>query len=208
RYGRQFLRQRRLDEVLRSSVAVLLRPASQQDQRPPRIRWWVFTTCQQPSAGCYLVFLLLTGFFPSCASNSSFWARAAESTNPMASMMASMAEPPEEINGSGTPITGKTPVTVPRFTKVWPMTQDIRQPMSTLVYMSLARAAMRYIARANRMNITRTNSTPINPNSSPKIEKMKSFWASGTYDHFMRDWPAPTPNQPPEAKACKPMLAW
>ena len=31
----------------------------------------------------------------------------------------SSAEPPKEMNGSGSPLVGSAPVTTPRFTRVW-----------------------------------------------------------------------------------------
>ena len=43
--------------------------------------------------------------------------RAKESSMPSAVMEASSAEPPEEMNGSGTPMTGSRPVTTIMFTK-------------------------------------------------------------------------------------------
>lgn len=51
--------------------------------------------------------------------------RAKEISTPSAAMDARSAEPPEEMNGSGTPITGSIPVTTIMFTKAWPNSQAL-----------------------------------------------------------------------------------
>lgn len=48
---------------------------------------------------------------------------------------------------------------------------------------------------ANKIN---TTVHPINPNSSPKIEKIKSLCGSGIYKNFCLLSPNPDPNRPPE----------
>ena len=46
-------------------------------------------------------------------------------------------------------------------------------------------------------NNIKTIAHPINPNSSPKIEKMKSLCGSGIYKNFCLLSPNPAPNSPP-----------
>src|SRR5690606_34375573 len=58
----------------------------------------------------------------SCAPGSR---RAKESSRPSAVIEASRAEPPEEMNGRGTPITGSRPVTTIMFTTAWPSSQAL-----------------------------------------------------------------------------------
>ena len=43
----------------------------------------------------------------------------------------------------------------------------------------------------------RTMAHPIKPNSSPKIEKIKSLCGSGIYKNFCLLSPNPAPNNPP-----------
>ncbi len=46
-------------------------------------------------------------------------------------------------------------------------------------------------------NKIKTATQPINPNSSPKMEKMKSLCGSGMYKNFCLLSPNPAPNSPP-----------
>ena len=46
-------------------------------------------------------------------------------------------------------------------------------------------------------NKTKTATHPINPSSSPKIEKIKSLCGSGIYRNFCLLSPSPAPNNPP-----------
>lgn len=50
-------------------------------------------------------------------------------------------------------------------------------------------------------NKIKTTAHPINPNSSPNIEKMKSLCGSGMYKNFCLLSPNPAPNNPPEPMA-------
>ncbi len=62
-----------------------------------------------------------------------------------------------------------------------------------------ARIAMRtplHIKIANNIN---TMVHPINPTSSPNIEKIKSLCGSGMYKNFCLLSPNPTPNSPPRS---------
>lgn len=49
-------------------------------------------------------------------------------------------------------------------------------------------------------NKTKTATHPINPNSSPKIEKIKSLCGSGIYKNFCLLSPNPAPNNPPRTE--------
>lgn len=51
-----------------------------------------------------------------------------------------------------------------------------------------------HIKIANNIN---TATLPMNPNSSPKIEKIKSLCGSGIYKNFCLLSPSPAPNSPP-----------
>ena len=57
-----------------------------------------------------------------------------------------------------------------------------------------------HIKIANRIN---TIAQPINPTSSPNIEKIKSLCGSGIYKYFCLLSPKPAPNKPPEPMAYK-----
>ena len=53
-----------------------------------------------------------------------------------------------------------------------------------------------------------TAAAPTKPSSSHRIEKMKSFWGSGTYRYFCRLLPSPSPITPPEAMAYRLWMVW
>src|SRR5699024_8431386 len=116
----------------------------------------------------------------------------------------SNAEPPEEINGSGTPIMGSKPVTIAMFINVWHKSQVMMAPVVISTKVSLVLYATRNMPMPKVINRPMTNSAPTSPSSSPNTAKIRSLPASGMYDHFWRDWPNPTPDQPPEAKAKMP----
>ena len=48
-------------------------------------------------------------------------------------------------------------------------------------------------------NKIKTTAHPINPNSSPKIEKIKSLCGSGIYKNFCLLSPKPAPKSPPRS---------
>ncbi len=52
---------------------------------------------------------------------------------------------------------------------------------------------------SSRLNSRITAQAPTNPSSSHRMEKMKSFWGSGTNRCFWRLLPSPSPTAPPEA---------
>lgn len=63
--------------------------------------------------------------------------------------------------------------------------------------MSGALMAIRTPLHIKIANKIKTAAHPINPNSSPKIEKIKSLWGSGIYKNFCLLSPKPAPNRPP-----------
>ena len=71
-------------------------------------------------------------------------------------------------------------------------------PMATkLPNMSGARIAIKTPLHIKIANKIKTATHPINPNSSPSIEKMKSLCGSGIYKNFCLLSPNPVPNSPP-----------
>lgn len=66
----------------------------------------------------------------------------------------------------------------------------------------------------NIANNISTIAQPTNPNSSPKIENIKSLWGSGKYKYFCLLSPRPEPNKPPDPIAyklwitCQPSPVW
>jgi hypothetical protein len=120
---------------------------------------------------------------------------------PTAASETTSEDPPYERNGRGTPVMGSRPVTAPRLISVCRPNHDTIPAASNRPNTSFALAAIRTPAKISAPNATRTTSSPNRPSSSPRIEKMKSVCAFGTYCHFWREAPSPTPIQPPEPSA-------
>ncbi len=79
----------------------------------------------------------------------------------------------------------------------WIPTSAVIPIATKLPNMSGARMAIkmpRQIKMANKIN---TMLHPIKPNSSPKMEKIKSLCGSGIYKNFCLLSPKPAPNNPP-----------
>lgn len=71
-------------------------------------------------------------------------------------------------------------------------------PIATkLPNISGARIAIRTPLHIKMANKIKTATHPMNPNSSPKIEKIKSLCGSGIYKNFCLLSPNPVPNKPP-----------
>jgi len=71
-------------------------------------------------------------------------------------------------------------------------------PIATrLPNMSGALMAIRMPLHMNMANKTNTATLPMNPNSSPNMEKIKSLCGSGMYKNFCLLSPNPAPNSPP-----------
>ncbi len=60
-----------------------------------------------------------------------------------------------------------------------------------------ARIAIKIPLHIKIANKIKTAAHPINPNSSPKMEKIKSLCGSGIYKNFCLLSPSPAPNSPP-----------
>ena len=83
------------------------------------------------------------------------------------------------MNGSGAPTIGSMPTTMPILTNTYKNMVSINVPESILEKLSVA-----LIDMLIHLKVTSTYSvinirTPMNPNSSPKAEKIKSVWFSG-----------------------------
>ena len=92
---------------------------------------------------------------------------------------------------------GISPITTARLRKICNpnkvlMPKARNFPKSSSV--SKATEKARHRKPANRAITVRV---PTKPNSSARMEKMKSVWASGRKNSFRRLSPKPTPNQPP-----------
>ena len=88
-------------------------------------------------------------------------------------------DPPYDKNGSVTPVTGISPTTTIRFKIVWNANEKVNPKDRYLAKLSFCLIDMfkpRYIIVINRVV---TISTPIKPNSSLIIEKIKSVCGSG-----------------------------
>ena len=118
---------------------------------------------------------------------------------PAAAMLASIAELPKLMNGSGTPVIGQD--------------ADHRADVDERLHAEPGRdagghqpaervggAARRRGCRGSRAAAKRatTVNAPSRPSSSPMMAKMKSVCASGRKPHFCVPSPRPTPSQPPE----------
>lgn len=118
-------------------------------------------------------------------------------TMPMALIKTTSEVEPAEIKGSGSPVGGILPVTTATLIKncaaiTVAMPEAKRQPKRS--------GARKAILTARTMINRYTSPThvhPINPNSSPMIEKIKSLSAKGKNKYFWRELPNPTPVNPP-----------
>ena len=82
-------------------------------------------------------------------------------------------EPPELMSGKGIPVTGMRPTTIPTFTSKW-NSNSVATPMQTYIpERSGAIWAFWTICMSNKKYKPRTTTTPTNPCSSAKAEKMK-----------------------------------
>lgn len=111
-----------------------------------------------------------------------------------------MKEPPQLKNGSGIPVIGIMPIVMPIFIKMCTMNSVLIPMARNIPNLSLARVAI-LIPFARSMEKTRiTKKPPINPVSSAKTEKIKSFGAmdEGRYPNLA--WVpllCPLPKSPP-----------
>jgi hypothetical protein len=96
---------------------------------------------------------------------------------------------------------GRTPVTAPRLIKACSPNHPVIPAARNRPNVSGARRAMRTPAHNRAPRRPSTRISPIRPSSSPRMAKMKSVWALGTYIHFCRLAPSPTPAQCPDPRA-------
>src|SRR5581483_8072427 len=96
---------------------------------------------------------------------------------PDAAIVASSDEPPNEMNGSGTPVIGSTPITAPMFTKACTHSHVVMPTAMRRPNGSSARNAMRMPRNPSATNRPTTRAAPNRPSSSAMIAKMKSVCA-------------------------------
>jgi hypothetical protein len=82
----------------------------------------------------------------------------------------------------------------------------VRPTASSFSKVRSVRSAMRSPAPTINTYAISTADAPINPHSSPIAEKMKSFWASGTWPGLPR--PSPVPVSPPSASPYRDWMIW
>ena len=121
--------------------------------------------------------------------------RAMLSRRPVAARLTSSAEPPNDTNGSGTPVIGMRPITAPMFTAACTSNHAVMPMATSSEKRSRARAATTSPSRPRAPNRTTTMNAPSRPNSSPMMAKMKSVWAYGRKPHLARDAPRPLAEQ-------------
>ena len=113
-------------------------------------------------------------------------------------MQTSAKEPPYERNGSGSPVTGISPMVIAIFTVIWnrkivhaPIVKSVTNGSSFVLQIEDAR----HRKSANR---PRTAAHPTKPNCSPSTLKIKSVCSSGKNERFVWEpLPKPLPPTPP-----------
>ena len=88
--------------------------------------------------------------------------------------------PPEEKNGRLMPVLGMLLVTTAILSTACRMTWVTKPTTSSAPNLSRARTAMLIPRRNSARKSSTTSAAPTKPSSSHKMEKMKSFWGSGT----------------------------
>ncbi len=100
-------------------------------------------------------------------------------STPAAAMVITRDDPPNEMKGSGIPVTGSTPTTAPMLIKVSAATHATSPRASRAPYRSTEVVAARMPSHKKAPRRTSTVNAPTMPSSSPMTEKMKSVWALG-----------------------------
>ena len=104
---------------------------------------------------------------------------------------------PAEMNGSGRPVGGTTPVTTAIFKSTWIIISEPIPAESIAPNLSGAFFAI-FIMHTNKSTkIAITLSAPTKPVSSAIIAKMKSDSENGKNRYFCLEWKSPEPNIPP-----------
>ena len=110
-------------------------------------------------------------------------------------------EPPVLINGNGSPFVGIEPVTTAIFIAACKAIEAVIPNAKKKPNASGAALQTLIPCHANKANIIIIQVVPINPNSSPIIEKIKSLSLIGKKNNFWRLSPNPKPAIPPEPSA-------
>jgi len=99
--------------------------------------------------------------------------------SPIARKVAITEEPPYDIRGRVTPVTGMMPSVMPTFTRIWNMSMATMPPAIRVPNKFLETARMRRILQISRAYRDSTNAAPMNPKRSPITAKTKSVCRSG-----------------------------
>ena len=134
--------------------------------------------------------------------------RDTDRTMPISPSSMSRLVPPDEKNGRLMPVLGIVFVTTAMLRIACRMTCTTNPTVSSAPNLSRARTAMDMPRRSSSKNSATTSAAPIKPNSSHRIEKIKSFCGSGTYRYFWRLLPSPSPASPPDAMAYRLWMVW
>ncbi|KMK72684.1 hypothetical protein ACJ65_10515 [Kocuria rhizophila] len=130
----------------------------------------------------------------------------------MASRMATMIqlesrdEPPADMNGVVSPVSGSRRVTPPTTMNSCSTISADSPPASSLPNASRVPSAARRPREAKSRNITRMAESPIRPSSSPNAVMIMSELAYETRSG--RPCPSPWPKSPPEARPKSPCTIW
>ena len=128
---------------------------------------------------------------------------------PTRNMHTSANEPPYEMNGNGSPVTGISPIVIAIFTVTWnkkivaaPIVTSVTNGSSFVLHIDDAR-------HKNNANNTRIVAHPTKPNCSPSTLKIKSVCPSGKKARFVCvPLPNPFPVRPPEPMAVMDCSTW
>src|SRR4051812_32412904 len=86
---------------------------------------------------------------------------------PIARKVAITDEPPYDIRGRVTPVTGMMPRVMPTFTRIWNMSMAAMPPAIRVPNKFLESVKMRSILQISRAYRDSTNAAPMNPKRSP-----------------------------------------
>src|SRR5581483_10249530 len=100
-------------------------------------------------------------------------------TSPSIKNTATIFDPPELISGSGIPVTGILPTTIPTFTNTWNNNSAATPIQMNIPARSEAVCAFWTICISSKKYNPNTTITPTNPCSSANAENMKSLCGTG-----------------------------
>src|SRR5581483_7527682 len=141
------------------------------------------------------------------AAHHALW-RATLSITPIAAMVMTSDEPPNDTNGRGTPVIGSMPMTAPMLMIACTTTQAVTPDATSMPNRSGARVAVRTPNTARAANRATMRMAPSRPSSSPMMAKMKSVWALGRKPNLARLAPNPTPKMPPLPSPTRLWASW